>query len=223
MKKALCIISGGMDSTLCAYLAKKEGYEIIALHFDYAQRTEKKERQCFEKICKNLKVQKQYILNTHFIKDIGGNALTDIKLDIPKNSLNENNDTPPITYVPFRNGVFLSIAGSIAEKEQCESIFIGVVEEDGSGYPDCTQDFIKQAEIFINQGTSKHFKTQIKTPLIHLNKGEIVTLALKNQVPLELTWSCYEREDRACGKCDSCLLRLKGFQKAGAEDKIAYC
>ncbi|TKX31021.1 7-cyano-7-deazaguanine synthase QueC [Campylobacter aviculae] len=221
-KKALCIISGGMDSTLCAYLAKKEGYEIVALHFDYEQRTQEKERECFKKICQALKVEKSYILDVSFIKIIGGNALTNKELNIPKNELLLNSDTPPITYVPFRNGIFLSIAGSLAEKENCESIFIGVVEEDGSGYPDCTHEFIEKAESFINNGTSKNFKVSLKTPLINLNKGQIVELALKENVPLELTWSCYESNDEACGECDSCLLRLKGFKKAGVKDRIKY-
>ncbi|MBZ7935851.1 7-cyano-7-deazaguanine synthase QueC [Campylobacter sp. B0100352/1] len=221
-KKALCIISGGMDSTLCAYLAKKEGYEIVALHFDYEQRTQEKERECFKKICQALKVEKSYILDVSFIKIIGGNALTNKELNIPKNELLLNSDTPPITYVPFRNGIFLSIAGSLAEKENCESIFIGVVEEDGSGYPDCTCEFIEKAERFINNGTSKNFKVSLKTPLINLNKGQIVELALKENVPLELTWSCYESNDEACGECDSCLLRLKGFKKAGIKDRIKY-
>ncbi|MFQ6342369.1 7-cyano-7-deazaguanine synthase QueC [Campylobacter sp. VTCC 70190] len=222
-KKALCIISGGMDSTLCAYLAKKEGYEIIALHFDYEQRTQVKERECFKQICKALNVKKSYILNVSFIKDIGGNALTDENLAIPKNELeNEPSDTLPITYVPFRNGIFLSIAGALAEKENCESIFIGVVGEDGSGYPDCGYEFIQKAQEFINEGTNKQFKVCLKTPLIHLNKAQIVELALKENVPLELTWSCYESEDEACGECDSCLLRLRGFKQVGFKDKIKY-
>lgn len=220
-KKALCIISGGMDSALCAYLAKKEDYKIIALHFDYKQRTQKKERECFKRICKALKVEKSYILDLSFIKDIGGNALTDKSISIPKNALHLN-DLPPITYVPFRNGIFLSIAGSLAEKEDCESIFLGAVEEDGSGYPDCTNAFIQKAQDFINEGTSKIFKIRLQTPLINLNKAQIVALALKEKVPLEFTWSCYESEDEACGECDSCLLRLKGFEKSGFKDKIKY-
>ncbi|MBK1991130.1 7-cyano-7-deazaguanine synthase QueC [Campylobacter sp. 2018MI35] len=220
-KKALCIISGGMDSTTCAYLAKEQGFKIIALHFDYNQRTQNKERECFKQICKNLGVEKSYILDTSFIKEIGGNALTNTNLPIPKNELHSN-DTPPITYVPFRNGIFLSIAGSLAEKEKCEAIFIGVVEEDGSGYPDCTAQFIKKTKEFINEGTSKNYKVEIITPLINLKKEQIVSLALKKNIPLELTWSCYENENEACGECDSCLLRLKGFNQADLEDKIPY-
>ncbi len=220
MKKALCIISGGMDSTLCAYLAKKEGYEIIALHFDYNQRTMHKEKECFEKICKELKITNKYILNVSFIADIGGNSLTDVNLNIPKDKFQESD--LPNTYVPFRNGIFLSIAGAIAEKEKCESIFIGVVQEDSSGYPDCSKNFIKNANNFINSGTSKNFKTQLKTPLIDLSKAQIVALAVKENVALQYTWSCYEREDKACGKCDSCILRLKGFKQAKIKDMIDY-
>lgn len=220
MKKALCIISGGMDSTLCAYLAKKQGYKIVALHFDYKQRTQSKERECFEKICEALKVHKSYILNADFIENIGANALTDTKFAIPKNELGK--DEIPITYVPFRNGIFLSIAAALAEKEKCESIFIGVVQQDGSNYPDCTKKFIKKAQKFINQGTALKHKISIKAPLVKLRKKDIVALALKEKVPLELTWSCYESNDLACGECDSCLLRLKGFKQAGFKDKIAY-
>ncbi|QWU79400.1 7-cyano-7-deazaguanine synthase QueC [Campylobacter novaezeelandiae] len=220
-KKALCIISGGMDSTVCAYLAKEQGFKVVALHFDYNQRTQNKERECFKQICKNLGVEKSYILDTSFIKDIGGNALTDTNLTIPKNELHLNN-TSPITYVPFRNGIFLSIAGSLAEKEKCEAIFIGVIEEDNSGYPDCTTEFIKKAQEFINEGTSKNYKVEIITPLINLKKEQIISLALKKNIPLELTWSCYESENEACGECDSCLLRLKGFNNANLEDKIPY-
>lgn len=219
-KKALCILSGGMDSTVCAYLAKKQNYEIIALHFDYEQRTQNKERECFERICKALEVKKSYVLDVSFIKNIGGNALTDKSMNIPKNQIHLNDI--PITYVPFRNGIFLSIAGALAEKENCQSIFIGVVEEDSSGYPDCKSAFIQKAQEFINEGTSKHFKVELNTPLIKLNKAQIVDLALKEKIPLELTWSCYENENEACGECDSCLLRLKGFEKAGFKDKIKY-
>uniref|UniRef100_UPI002608A0B6 7-cyano-7-deazaguanine synthase n=1 Tax=uncultured Campylobacter sp. TaxID=218934 RepID=UPI002608A0B6 len=128
----------------------------------------------------------------------------------------------PSTYVPFRNGVFLSIAAALAEKERCDAIFIGVVQEDSSGYPDCSAEFIGAFERALDLGTSRDFHPRIKTPLVHLSKAQIVSLALEIGVPLELTWSCYEREDAACGLCDSCLLRLKGFTGAGAKDKIPY-
>jgi len=372
--RALCVISGGMDSATCAYIAKREGYEIVALHFDYNQRTMDKERECFGKICDDLGVAKRFILDARFIVQIGGSALTDGTLPIRKgaaelcgaanstgteidsatnsksarldgqNSIAANSidaeiggqnftetnfsaspanapldadsarsgcaqsgeiltqeseislggDEPspqggkilacddkissqgskilvqegeilpqsgaepqqddkisskradgeissqsqsdkisppsgesvfsdlPSTYVPFRNGVFLSIAAALAEKERCDAIFIGVVQEDSSGYPDCSAEFIGAFERALDLGTSRDFHPRIKTPLVHLSKAQIVSLALEIGVPLELTWSCYEREDAACGLCDSCLLRLKGFAGAGAKDKIPY-
>ncbi len=381
--KALCVISGGMDSATCAYIAKREGYEIVALHFDYDQRTMGKERECFGKICDDLGVAKRFILDARFIAQIGGSALTDgtlpirkgatelcaatnsasaeidsaansknaeigelnlietnsaaeldrqnsiaanstnaeisgqnftasnfmtspagapLSADLARNSggcaqkdeiltqngeasLGDNEISPqggkilarddkislqdgeiapqseaepqqgdkisskhaggkispqsqsdkippeggervfsdlPSTYVPFRNGVFLSIAAALAEKERCDAIFIGVVQEDSSGYPDCGAEFIGAFERALDLGTSRDFHPRIKTPLVHLSKAQIVSLALKIGVPLELTWSCYEREDAACGLCDSCLLRLKGFAGASAKDKIPY-
>ena len=397
--RALCVISGGMDSATCAYIAKREGYEIVALHFDYDQRTMGKERECFGKICDDLGVAKRLILDARFIAQIGGSALTDGALPIRKgaaelcgavnsigakidsaansksarldgqnftktnsvaeldgqNSIAANStnaetggqnftasnfmtslaDAPlgadlarnsggcaqkdeiltqdgeaslkgdeispqgskisaqsdkvltcdggispqdceissqsgaepqqgdkippkhaegeispqsqnnkissqsqsdkisppsgervfsdlPSTYVPFRNGVFLSIAAALAEKERCDAIFIGVVQEDSSGYPDCGAEFIGAFERALELGTSRDFHPRIKTPLVHLSKAQIVSLALEIGVPLELTWSCYEREDAACGLCDSCLLRLKGFAGAGTKDKIPY-
>ena len=386
--RALCVISGGMDSATCAYIARREGYEIVALHFDYNQRTMDKERECFSKICDDLGVAKRFVLDARFIAQIGGSALTDGTLPIRKgaaelcgatnttgteidsaansksaelgelnfietnsaaelyeqNSIAANyinaeiggqnfteanfltspagatlavdsardscvqsgeiliqdaeillgGDEPspqggkilarddkipsqgskilvqegeilsqsgagpqegdkisskrvegeissqsqsdkisppsgesvfsdlPSTYVPFRNGVFLSIAAALAEKERCDAIFIGVVQEDSSGYPDCSAGFIGAFERALELGTSRDFHPRIKTPLVHLSKAQIVSLALKIGVPLELTWSCYEREDAACGLCDSCLLRLKGFAGACAKDKIPY-
>ena len=358
--RALCVISGGMDSATCAYIAKREGYEIVALHFDYNQRTMDKERECFGKICDDLGVAKRFVLDARFIAQIGGSALTDGALSIRKgaaelcgaansagtkigsavnsksarldgqNSIAANStnaetggqnfialnfstssaDVPlavdsarssrtqsgeiliqgceiplgddkissqdskilvqegeislqsgaesqqddkilskraggeissqnqsdkispqsgesvfsdlPSTYVPFRNGMFLSIAAALAEKECCDAIFIGVVQEDSSGYPDCSAGFIGVFERALDLGTSRDFHPRIKTPLVHLSKAQIVSLALEIGVPLEFTWSCYEREDAACGLCDSCLLRLKGFAGAGAKDKIPY-
>lgn len=385
--RALCVISGGMDSATCAYIARREGYEIVALHFDYNQRTMGKERECFGKICDDLGVAKRFVLDARFIAQIGGSALTDgtlpirkgaaelcgavnsasaeinsaansasakidsavnskstrldgqnsiavnsidaeiggqnfaasnfmtspadapLAVDLTRNSggcaqkdeiltqndealLGDNEISPqgtkiqvqggkilacdggispqggeislqsgaepqqgdkisskraegkilprsqsdkippqgdesvfsdlPSTYVPFRNGVFLSIAAALAEKERCDAIFIGVVQEDSSGYPDCGAEFIGAFERALDLGTSRDFHPHIKTPLVHLSKAQIVSLALEIGVPLELTWSCYEREDAACGLCDSCLLRLKGFAGAGAKDKIPY-
>lgn len=218
MKKAVCVISGGMDSTLCAYIAKSMGYDIIALHFDYNQRTMIKERESFNKICDDLGVGDRLILDASFIANIGGNALTDRSIKIPTDGIS---NAITSTYVPFRNGIFISIAAALAERHDCSAIFVGVVQEDSSGYPDCTQDFIDSMNKTINCGTAKK-NIKIITPLIHLSKEEIVLEAIKLNVPLEFTWSCYENNEVACGVCDSCRLRLKGFLKAGVVDKIAY-
>jgi len=220
MKKAVCIISGGMDSALSSYIAKhQDGYEIIAVHFNYGQKTEKKELECFQKIAKSLNAKKEIVLDLHFIKDIGGSALTDEDIEIPKDGIKPG---IPVTYVPFRNGIFLSIAGAIAEREDAKAIYIGVVEEDSSGYPDCSESFINTMEKAIDTGTKPETNIKLKTPLVHLQKEDIVSYAKKLGVPLSDTWSCYENGDEACGVCDSCRLRLKGFKKAGLTDEIVY-
>lgn len=219
MKKALCIMSGGMDSTLSAYIMKAQGYEIIALHFNYAQRTEAKELACFHNIAKGLDVKSPYVIDMDFFTQIGASALTDMSIDVPVDGIEPG---VPSTYVPFRNGIFLSIAGAIAEKEGCEVLSIGVVEEDSSGYPDCREHFIEAMEKAINLGTKDETRVRIAMPLVHLKKEQIVQKALELEVPLELTWSCYKEEDAACGVCDSCRLRLKGFELANSVDPIAY-
>lgn len=218
--KAVCVISGGMDSSTAAFIAKEQGYEILALHFDYNQRTMKKERECFNLICDDLGVKSREILDVSFIAQIGANSLTDKNLTIQKTGVKSGEI--PNTYVPFRNGIFLSVAAAFAEKDGADALFIGVVEEDSSGYPDCSENFIKKIESAINAGTSPNFKLEIKIPLVHLSKTQIVKKALEIGVPLEHTWSCYEREDKACGLCDSCRLRLKGFKGADTKDTIPY-
>jgi 7-cyano-7-deazaguanine synthase len=218
-KKAVCILSGGMDSTLAAYIAKDEGYDIIAVHFNYGQRTQNKELESFRNICKDLEIEQKYEIDIPFFTQIGASALTDKSIDVPTQGVKPG---VPITYVPFRNGIFLSIATAIAEKEEAQALFIGVVEEDSSGYPDCTDSFIKKMTSAINEGTKKSTKLEIKTPLVKLMKSDIVKKALKLNVPLEHTWSCYKEEDEACGVCDSCRLRLNGFKKANAVDPIPY-
>ena len=217
--KAVVILSGGMDSTTAAFIAKHEGYEIIPVHFNYGQRTEKRELKSFNDICKYLKLENRYVIDVPFFKQIGASALVDENIEVPVDGVKPG---IPVTYVPFRNGIFLSIAAAIAEKEGAEAIFIGVVEEDSSGYPDCREEFIKNMQNAINSGTKPETNIEIKTPLVHLKKEDIVKTAVKYDVPLELTWSCYKNEDAACGVCDSCRLRLKGFEKAGIKDKIPY-
>jgi 7-cyano-7-deazaguanine synthase len=219
MKKAVVILSGGMDSTTTAYIAKNQGYEVIAVHFNYGQRTEKRELKAYNDICNELNITKKYVIDLDFFTQIGASALTDKNISVPTTGIEEG---VPVTYVPFRNGIFLSIAGAIAEKENVKAMFIGVVEEDSSGYPDCTEEFIKSMQESINLGTKKETKIEIKTPLIHLKKEDIVKKAIEQNVNLSLTWSCYQNEDKACGICDSCRLRLKGFEKAGFKDPIPY-
>ena len=219
--KAIVILSGGMDSTTAAFIAKKQGFEIIPVHFNYSQRTEKRELKAFNDICDYLKIdkEKRYVIDLPFFKQIGASALVDEKIEVPTDGIKPG---IPVTYVPFRNGIFLSIAAAVAEKEGAEAIYIGVVEEDSSGYPDCTEEFIQNMQKAINSGTKPETHIEIKTPLIHLKKEDIVKKAVEVGVPLELTWSCYKEEEKACGVCDSCRLRLKGFEKAGIKDKIPY-
>ncbi|MDD5156982.1 7-cyano-7-deazaguanine synthase QueC [Sulfurimonas sp.] len=218
-KKAVCVMSGGMDSTLSAYMMKHDGYEIIALHFNYSQRTQSKELACFNSICNELNVTNKYVLDLDFFAQIGASALTDKNIEVPTGGIEHG---IPVTYVPFRNGIFLSMAAAIAEKEGAEAICIGVVEEDSSGYPDCRETYIKSMQESINLGTKDETKIEIKMPLVHLSKSQIVQKSLELNVALGLTWSCYKNEDEACGVCDSCRLRLNGFKLTGVKDPISY-
>ena len=218
-RKAICILSGGMDSTLASYMAKNDGYEIIAVHFNYGQRTQDRELKAFRDICEDLEILEKYEIDIPFFTQIGASALTDKTIDIPTNGVEAG---VPITYVPFRNGIFLSITAAIAEKEGATAMYIGVVQEDSSGYPDCTDEFISDMKKAINQGTKEDTHIDILTPLVHLSKAQIVQEAMKLNVPLELTWSCYKEEEEACGVCDSCRLRLNGFEQAGKKDPIKY-
>ena len=218
-KKAICILSGGMDSTLASYMAKNDGYEIIAVHFNYGQRTQDRELKAFRDICEDLEILEKYEIDIPFFTQIGASALTDKNIDVPTGGIEAG---VPITYVPFRNGIFLSITAAIAEKEGATAMYIGVVQEDSSGYPDCTDSFINDMKKAINQGTKEDTHIDILTPLVHLSKAQIVQEALRLNVPLEHTWSCYKEETEACGVCDSCRLRLNGFKIANKIDPIAY-
>ena len=218
-KKAVCIMSGGMDSTLAAYMLKAQGYEIIAVHFNYDQRTQRKELACFHSIVERIGAAGKYEIDLGFFAAIGASALTDKSIAVPTGGIEPG---VPVTYVPFRNGIFLSIAAAIAEKEGAEVIGIGVVEEDSSGYPDCREAYIAAMQQAINLGTKDETRIAIAMPLVHLKKEQIVAEAATYGVPLELTWSCYQNEEKACGVCDSCRLRLKGFALAGVRDPILY-
>ncbi len=212
-------MSGGMDSTLAAYMMRDEGYELIGLHFNYQQRTQTKELEAFKALCKELNIKTPYIVDLDFFSQIGASALTDMSIDVPTTGIE---DTIPVTYVPFRNGIFISIATAIAEKEGADVLAIGVVEEDSSGYPDCREEYILSMQNSINLGTKDETNLEIRMPLVHLKKSQIVAEAVKREVALELTWSCYQSEEKACGVCDSCRLRLNGFKEAGMIDPIAY-
>jgi len=219
MKKAVCIISGGMDSAVSAAMAKREGYAIVAVHFNYGQRTEKKELECFRLLQEDLEAVESYEIDLPFFKQIGASALTDETIEVPTGGVEAG---VPVTYVPFRNGIFLSIAAAVAEKEGAEAIFIGVVEEDSSGYPDCRESYIEAMERAINLGTRDETQIRLRMPLVHLRKSDIVSKALELGVELSHTWSCYKEEEEACGVCDSCRLRLRGFEEAGVTDPIPY-
>ncbi|MGM0623277.1 MAG: 7-cyano-7-deazaguanine synthase QueC [Campylobacterota bacterium] len=218
-KKAVCIISGGLDSAVSAAIAKDMGYELIGVHYNYGQKTQQKELQAYQKLCEFFSITASYEPDLDFFKQIGASSLTDANLDVPVSGIEEG---VPNTYVPFRNGIFLSIAAAIAEKEAAQALFIGVVAQDSSGYPDCTESFIQKQEAAINEGTKEDTKLAIKMPLVSMMKEDIVAKGMELGVDFGLTWSCYQNSDRACGVCDSCRLRLKGFEKAGVKDPIAY-
>lgn len=218
---AVCLVSGGMDSLVTAAIAHSEYSHLAFLHLNYGQKTEKRELESFKKISEFYKVplSHQKIIDVSFLKQIGGSSLTDDKIDVKKFS--GDSEEIPDSYVPFRNTHIISMAVSWAEVIGAKKIFIGAVYEDSSGYPDCRPSYYKAINNLIREGT-KNGDIEVITPVIYLKKDEIVKKALELKAPLELSWSCYERNDIACGVCDSCALRLRGFQKAGIQDPIDY-
>jgi len=216
---AVVLVSGGMDSCLTAAIAS-EKYELAFLHLNYGQKTESRELEAFSNIADFYSVEKRLIIDVQHFSKIGGSSLTDKQIDISDADINSKEI--PTSYVPFRNANILSIAVSWAEVISAKKIFIGAVEEDSSGYPDCTETFFKAFNKTIKTGTKPETDIEIITPLIHFSKSEIVKKSIEINAPLHLTWSCYKNSDIACGVCDSCALRLKGFQLAGQEDPIQY-
>ncbi len=207
-----------MDSCVCAALAARD-HEAAALHISYGQRTEERERRSFEGICDRLQIRERLLLRNDALRAIGGNALTDRDIAVPE--ADKIGASLPVTYVPFRNAHFLAVAVSWAEVLGAGIIYIGAVESDSSGYPDCRPEYYRAFNEVVKVGT-KEGTIRVVTPLIAMRKREIVTLGLELNAPFDLTWSCYQREDRACGVCDSCVLRLRAFRDAGTQDPIPY-
>jgi 7-cyano-7-deazaguanine synthase len=218
--RALVLLSGGMDSCVCAALAAQKG-PVAALHVSYGQRTEERERQAFQAICERLGIRRTLMLRNEAPARIGGSALTDGSIAVPEGDARGAADQIPVTYVPFRNAHFLAAAVSWAEVIGAKKIYIGAVEQDSSGYPDCRPEYYRAFGEVIRTGT-KAGDIELVTPVIGLRKWEIVRLGLELRVPFDLTWSCYSRQDRACGVCESCTLRLRAFEQAGVPDPIPY-
>jgi 7-cyano-7-deazaguanine synthase len=216
--RAVVLLSGGMDSCVCAALAVRD-YQVAAIHVSYGQRTEERERRAFEGICDRLGIRERLVVRNEALRVIGGSALTDANIAIPET--HGVGVGVPVTYVPFRNAHFLAVAVSWAEVLGSEQIYIGAVEPDSSGYPDCRPEYYRAFNEVVKGGT-KEGTIRVVTPLIAMHKAEIVRLGLELGAPFDLTWSCYQSEDRACGVCDSCALRLRAFREAGVEDPILY-
>ncbi len=221
-RRAVVLLSGGMDSCVCAALAARD-YAAAALHVSYGQRTEDRERQSFVAICQRLNIQDKLLVRNDALRAIGGSALTDENIPVPTGDAvgHAIAHDIPVTYVPFRNAHFLAVAVSWAEVLGAEKVYIGAVEQDSSGYPDCRPAYYEAFNRVVKTGT-KAGTIEIETPLVRLRKAEIVRLGLELAAPFDLTWSCYSRQDKACGVCDSCVLRLRAFAAAGARDPIPY-
>lgn len=220
MKKAIVLISGGMDSAVCAGLATEQGYEIFGLHINYGQRTEKRELKAFNNICDYYNAKDRLVVDISHLVSIGGSSLTDKNMLVSKANL-ESKEIPS-SYVPFRNANILAIATSWAEVISAGAIFIGAMEEDSSGYPDCRKVFFQAFQDTINTGTKPETQINIETPIIDISKKDIIIQGSKIGVPFHLSWSCYQNEEEACGECDSCALRLRGFSQANITDPIKY-
>jgi 7-cyano-7-deazaguanine synthase len=231
-RKAVVLLSGGMDSCVCTAIARERhgGENIALLHAGYGQRTQARERRAFGGIADFYGVRQRLVVQLDHFRAIGGSALTDENIAVPENAFaaagGHSADIPvtgiPVTYVPFRNAHFLSVAVSWAEAIGAAAIYIGAVAEDSSGYPDCRPEYYKVFQELIRVGTRPETEIEIVTPVIALKKSEIIRRGRELGAPLRLTWSCYQNEDVACGVCDSCALRLRGFAEAGMADPIAY-
>jgi len=218
MTKAVILVSGGMDSCVTAAMAKDDGYELCFLHLNYGQRTENRELKAFHNIADFYEVKDRLVVDISHLAQIGGSCLTDHMIDVPTADL--ENEEIPISYVPFRNANILSVATSWAEVLGANALYIGAVEEDSSGYPDCRRSFYDAFEKTIEEGTKPDTHIKIITPLIQLSKKKIILAGHALNAPINLSWSCYENENIPCGECDSCALRARGFNQAGIADPI---
>jgi len=217
---AVCLVSGGMDSCVTAAIAREENDELALLHISYGQRTEERERRAFDEIADYYQTKLRLAVSIEHLSRIGGSSLTDHQ--IPVTSAKPGTPGIPSSYVPFRNAHLLSIATSWAEVIQARRIYIGAVVEDSSGYPDCRPEFYAAFQKVIDLGTKPQTTLEIRTPIIVMKKREIVLRGQSLGAPLELTWSCYQESEQACGTCDSCALRLRAFREAGITDPIPY-
>ncbi len=213
-------LSGGLDSCVAAAAARAAGFDLALLHADYGQLTEGRERAAFEAIADAYGARRRLIVPFAGLRAIGGSALTDASIPLPEGDLDRAG--VPVSYVPFRNAHLLATAVSWAEVLGATAVHVGFVEEDSSGYPDCREAFLKAFEAAANLGTRPETNLAFHAPLLHLRKRDIVRLGVELGAPLHLTWSCYQAEGEACGRCDSCLLRLRGFKEAGVADPIPY-
>jgi 7-cyano-7-deazaguanine synthase len=220
MGLAIVLVSGGMDSCVTAGIARAEVGDMAFLHISYGQRTEARERTAFNDIADFYGVEKRLDISIEHLAQIGGSSLTDEQINVTEADLDSKEI--PTSYVPFRNANMLAIAVSWAEVIRAGAIYIGAVAEDSSGYPDCRPQFFEAFQNTIDEGTKPETRIEIRTPIIHLSKAGIVKKGIEMSAPLELTWSCYRSEHLACGTCDSCALRLRGFERAGIKDPILY-
>ncbi|MGB5289309.1 MAG: 7-cyano-7-deazaguanine synthase QueC [Ignavibacteriaceae bacterium] len=216
---AVVAVSGGMDSCVTAAIAN-QSFQLAFAHINYGQKTEKRELKAFNDIADYFGVKKRLVIDLMHLAMIGTSSLTDKNIQVSKADL--SNKEIPTSYVPFRNANILSACISWAEVVRAAAVFIGAVYEDSSGYPDCRPEFFTAFEKMAVLGTKPETKIKIETPVIHLSKSDIIKKGIELNAPLHLTWSCYQNEDEACGICDSCALRLRGFQIAGVEDPISY-
>ncbi|MCH7819708.1 MAG: 7-cyano-7-deazaguanine synthase QueC [Candidatus Marinimicrobia bacterium] len=216
---AVVAVSGGLDSAVATAIAA-EKHELALMHISYGNKTQKRELEAFHAIADFYNLDKRFVADIDHLRKIGSSSLTD--RNIPVEDYDPNIQGIPPTYVPFRNANILSIAVSWGEAIGAGLIYVGMMEEDSAGYPDCTEDFINAFNNMIKVGTRPETNIELIAPLIHMTKGEVIKNGLELGAPLELTWSCYRNEEKACGKCESCVLRLRGYKELGIEDPIKY-